>query len=176
MSATPNFAGIVKKRLTGNQRRKLRSAQAAMMGISGNELLFRRRAMMEEWQKEKDSLISSRCPNCGAVGHSFEWCPFANYFHSRLDNGTRFRGPNGSWGSEPPLELSLEERRRFDQHFRFLTKPLYLKPNETTLYFAQTAGGGKNGLGSLGGVQSPNPTSSIAFGDHNNDNFSTQKR
>ena len=74
------------------------------------------------------------------------------------------------------LELSLEERRRFDQHFRFLTKPLYLKPNETTLYFAQTAGGGKNGLGYLGGVQSPNPTSSIAFGAHNDDNFSTQKR
>lgn len=176
MSASQILPGIVKKRLTGNQRKKYRSNQASMLGITGSELLFLRRAKIEQWQIEKSSFINLRCPNCGAVGHSFKWCPFANNFHSRLDNGTRFRGPNGSWGSEPPLELSLEERRRFDQHFRFLTKPLYLKPNETTLYFAQTAGGGKNGLGSLGGVQSPNPTSSIAFGAHNNDNFSTQKR
>ena len=176
MSASQILPGIVKKRLTGNQRKKYRSNQASMLGITGSELLFLRRAKIEQWQIEKSSFINLRCPNCGAAGHSFKWCPFANDFHSRLDNGTRFRGPNGSWGSEPPLELSLEERRRFDQHFRFLTKPLYLKPNETTLYFAQTAGGGKNGLGSLGGVQSPNPTSSIAFGAHNNDNFSTQKR
>jgi hypothetical protein len=169
MSASHNLPGIVKKRLTGNQRKKYRSNQAAMLGITGSELLSLRRAKIEQWQIEKSSFISSRCPNCGAVGHSFEWCPFANYFHSRLDNGTRFRGPNGSWGSEPPLQLSLEERRRFDKHFRFLNKPFCLKPTETTLYFAQTAGGGKNGLGQLG--ISPNPTSSIAFGAHNNDNF-----
>ena len=175
MSASQILPGIVKKRLTGNQRKKHRSNQAAMLGITGNELLFLRRATIEQWQIEKSSFINLRCPNCGAAGHSFKWCPFANDFRSQLDNGTRFRGPNGSWGSEPPLELFLEERRRFDQHFRFLIKPRSLMPNETTLHFAKTAGGGKHGLGQLGGVQSPNPTSFIAFEAHNNDNFFTQK-
>ena len=175
MSTTQTVAGIVKRRLTGNQRRKIRNAQASLLGMTGNELLFRRRTLMEEWRKQKDSLFNSRCPNCGAVGHSYTFCPFVNDVPSHLDNGTRFRGPNGSWGSEPPLELSLEERRRFDQHFRFLTKPRSLMPNETTLHFAKTAGGGKHGLGQLGGVQSPNPTSFIAFEAHNNDNFFTQK-
>lgn len=174
MSVSQNLSGIVKKRLTGNQRKKYRSKQASMMGITGSELLFLRRATIEQWQIEKSSFISSRCSNCGAAGHSFKWCPFANDFRCQVD-GTRFRGPNGSWGSEPPLELSLAERRRFDQHFRFLTKPLYLKQNETTPHFAQPAGGGKNGLGQLGGVQSPNPTSSIAFGAYKKWQFSTQK-
>ena len=138
MSTTQNEAGIVKKSLTGNQRRKLRSAQAAMMGISGNELLFRRRTKMEEWHKEKKSLISSRCPNCGVIGHSFKFCPFASFVHSRLENGTHFRGPNGSWScSEPALELSLEERQRFEQHFKFLSTPIGAKSKNANLQFAQ---------------------------------------
>ena len=124
MSTTQNVAGIVKKRLTGNQRKKMRSAQAALMGISGSELLFRRRTKMEEWQKEKQSLISSRCPNCGAIGHSFKFCPFAREFPFGQDNVIRFRGPNGSWGCEPPLDLSLEERQRFYRHFKFLSMPI----------------------------------------------------
>jgi hypothetical protein len=124
MSATQISAGIVKKRLTGNQRRKIRNVQAASLGISGSELVSRRRAMVEEWQKERDSLISSRCPNCGAFGHSFKWCPFANDIPSLLDKGTRFRGHNGSWSCcEPALELSLEESQRFEQYFRFLSTP-----------------------------------------------------
>ena len=137
MSATPNFAGIVKKRLTGNQRRKLRNMQAASLGISGGELLFRRRAMMEEWRKEKDSLISSRCPNCGAVGHSFKWCPFANDSPSCFDEGTRFRGHNGSWSCyEPALELSLEERQRFEQYFKFLNTPVGATSKNANIHIA----------------------------------------
>ncbi len=121
MSTTQNVAGIVKRRLTGNQRKKIRNAQASLLGISGNELLFRRRTLMEEWRKQKDSLLNSRCPNCGAVGHSYIFCPFANDFLSHLDNGTRFRGPNGVWNCEPALELSREEKQKFDQHFKFLS-------------------------------------------------------
>ena len=106
MSTKESVAGIVKKRLTGNQRKKIRNAQASLLGISGNELLFRRRTLMEEWRKQKDSLFNSRCPNCGAVGHSYTFCPFVNDVPSQcshLDNGTRFRGPNGVWTGEPAL-------------------------------------------------------------------------
>ena len=138
MSST-HVTGIVKKRLTGNQRKKNRSTQASMLGISANELLSLRRAKMQEWQKEKPSLIGTRCPNCGAFGHSFKWCPFKNDVPSWLGNVTHFRGPNGSWGCEPPLELSLEERRRFDQHFRYLSMPLVAKSNEVTLQLDQPA-------------------------------------
>ena len=137
--ASTHVTGIVKKRLTGNQRKKNRSTQASMLGISANELLLLRRAKMQEWQKEKPSLIGTRCPNCGAFGHSFKWCPCANDVPSRLDNVTHFRGPNGSWGCEPPLDLSLEERRRFEQHFRFLSMPLGAKSNEVTLQIDQPA-------------------------------------
>ncbi len=63
MSASQILPGIVKKRLTGNQRKKHRSNQAAMLGITGNELLFLRRATIEQWQIEKSSFINLRCPN-----------------------------------------------------------------------------------------------------------------
>ena len=127
--------GVVKKRLTGNQRKELRVAQASKMGISETELLSLRRTKMAEWQMEKLTLISSRCPNCGAFGHSFKWCPFAKNATGQPVNLMRFRGPNGSWGLEPPLELTLKEQHRFDQHFRYLSMtlgPKGPKPNEVT--------------------------------------------
>jgi hypothetical protein len=124
MSTFQTFPGIVKTRLTGNQRKQLRVVQASKKGISESELLSLRRAKMEAWQKEKNLLTNSRCPNCGAFGHSFIFCPFANDFHHRLDNVIRFRGPNGTWGCEPPLDLSVEERRKFNRFFRYLSMPL----------------------------------------------------
>jgi hypothetical protein len=124
MSTFQKVSGIVKTRLTGNQRKKLRIEQAAKKGISESELLSLRRAKMEEWQKEKNHLTNSRCPNCGVFGHSFKFCPFANDVVFRLDDVIRFRGPNGSWEGEPPLDLSREERERFNRHFRFLSLPL----------------------------------------------------
>ena len=133
MSTSTNVTGIVKKRLTGNQRRKVLAAQASVLRISASELLYQRRSMRTEWHNEKHALIDTRCPNCGAFGHSFKFCPFANCFPSRMDNTTRFRGPNGSWACESPLELSLEEKRLFDQHFRFLDKPLPPTLNKDTL-------------------------------------------
>lgn len=137
MSTTQNVAGIVKKRLTGNQRKKLRNAQAALLGISGNELLFRRRTLMEEWRKQQYSLVNSRCPNCGAVGHSYIFCPFANDVLSHLDNGTRFRGPNGVWKFEPALELSSEEKQKFEQHFKFLSMTVGAPSKESNLQRAE---------------------------------------
>jgi hypothetical protein len=124
MSTVQSFSGVVKTRLTGNQRKHLRFVQASKRGISESELLSQRRAMMEEWQNEKTHLSSSRCPNCGAFGHSFKFCPFANDVPFRLQNVTRFRGPTGSWGCEPPLVLSLKEQQRSNQYFRFLSMPL----------------------------------------------------
>jgi hypothetical protein len=124
MSNIQKVSGVVKTRLTGNQRKTLRIEQAAKRGISESELLLLRRAKMEEWQKEKNHLTTSRCPNCGALGHSFKFCPFANDVSFRLDNVIRFRGPSGSWDGEPPLDLSREERQRFNRHFRFLSLPL----------------------------------------------------
>ena len=137
MSTSQNVAGIVKRRLTGNQRKKIRNAQAALLGISGNELLFRRRTLMQEWRKEKDSLKNSRCPNCGAVGHSYIFCPFSNDFLSHLDNGTRFRGPNGVWNCEPALELSLEEKQKSEQHFKFLSTTVGAPSKESNLSSAE---------------------------------------
>jgi hypothetical protein len=116
--------GVAKKRLTGNQRKKRRIDQAFKIGISETELLLLRRAKMAEWQMEKHSLFNSRCPNCGAFGHSFKWCPFAKDVPIQVGNVMRFRGPNGSWNGEPPLQLSLKEQGRFDQHFRLLSMRL----------------------------------------------------
>ena len=116
--------GVAKKRLTGNQRKKRRIEQAFKIGVSETELLLLRRAKMAEWQMEKHSLFNSRCPNCGAFGHSFKWCPFAKDLPIQVDNVMRFRGPNGSWNGELPLQLSLKEQERFDQHFRHLSMRL----------------------------------------------------
>jgi hypothetical protein len=124
MSPCQKVPGVVKTRLTGNQRKKLRIMQASKAGISESELLSQRQSKMEEWQKEKNGLIKSRCPNCGFLGHSFKFCPFAREFPFGQDNVIRFRGPNGSWGCEPPLDLSLEERQRFYRHFKFLSMPI----------------------------------------------------
>jgi hypothetical protein len=138
MSTSQNLPGVVKeKRLTGNQRKKLREAQASRMGISESQLLSQRRAKREEWQKEKNVLIKSRCPNCGFFGHSFKFCPFAREFPFGEDNVIRFRGPNGSWGCEPPLDLSLEERQRFYRHFKFLSMPIAPKSKNVTPHTVQ---------------------------------------
>ena len=48
--------GVAKKRLTGNQRKERRVAQALKLRISDTELLLLRRAKMAEWQMEKHSL------------------------------------------------------------------------------------------------------------------------
>ena len=123
--------GIVKKRrLTGNQRKKLRDRQAAALGLSPDELLRQRHSSMQEWKREQESLLSSRCPNCGIIGHSFKWCPFSSNFY--LQNGirARFRGPNGSWDG-PAIQLTLEEKRRFRHFFGLLCMPLGLKSSET---------------------------------------------
>jgi hypothetical protein len=124
--------GVAKKRLTGNQRKERRVAQALKLRISDTELLLLRRAKMAEWQMEKHSLISSRCPNCGAFGHSFKWCPFAKDVQIQPHNLMRFRGPNGSWNGEFPLQLSLQEQQRFDRHFRLLSMRLGPTPNQAT--------------------------------------------
>ena len=133
MSNSQEGLGVAKKRLTGNQRKERRVAQAFKLGISDTELLLLRRAKMAEWQMEKHSLIGSRCPNCGAFGHSFKWCPFAKDVEIRPHNVMRFRGPNGSWNGEPPLKLSLQEKERFGKHFRILSTPLVQTPNQVTL-------------------------------------------
>ena len=126
-STFQKVSGVVKTtttRLTGNQRKKRRIEQASKKGISESELLSRRRAKMEEWQNERSHLTTSRCPNCGAFSHNFYFCPFANDVPFRVDSVIRFRGPNGSWDGEPPLDLTLAERQRFKRHFTFLSMPL----------------------------------------------------
>jgi hypothetical protein len=138
MFSFQNGAGVAKQRLTGNQRKYRRVAQANKMGISETELLLLRRAKMAEWQMEKHSLLSFRCPNCGAFGHSFKWCPFTkDVTKFQLDKMVRFRGPNGSWNGEPPLKLSVKEQERMDQHFRILSMPLGPTPNQVTLQNVQ---------------------------------------
>jgi hypothetical protein len=120
-----NLPGIAKmRRLTGNQRQKLREAQAAMEGISADELLKQRHSRMTDWQKEKEHYSCLRCPNCGILGHSFKWCPFLPNFHLQKGLVYRFKGPFGSWGSEPPIELSPNEKRTFRNFFGLLSMPL----------------------------------------------------
>jgi len=117
--------GISKKRrLTGNQRQKLREAQAAIEGISADELLKQRHTRMADWQKDKEQLSCLRCPNCGFFGHSFKWCPFSHDFYMQKGHVLRFRGPYGSWGSEPQIELSPDEKRKFRKHFGLLSMSL----------------------------------------------------
>ena len=128
-----NLLGIAKKRrLTGNQRQKLREAQAAMEGISADELLKQRHTRMAEWQKEQEQLSCLRCPNCGVFGHSYKWCPFASDFLFQKGLLSRFRGPFGSWGSEPPIELSSDEIRKFRKHFGLLSMSLGAKSQHKT--------------------------------------------
>jgi hypothetical protein len=123
-----NQHGIAKKRrLTGNQRQKLREAQAAKEGISADELLKQRHIRMADWQKEQEQLLCLRCPNCGIFGHSFKWCPFSRDFDLQKGLVLRFRGPFGSWGREPPIELSPDEKRTFRKHFGLLSMSLGAK-------------------------------------------------
>lgn len=135
MSNSQNQLGIAKKKhLTGNQRAKLRQAQASKLGISGNELLKERHARMSEWQNQRELLIKTRCPNCNGYGHSFMWCPFENDFVSQRT--LRFRGPNGQWGTaEPPLQLTQQERQKSKKHFVLLSMPLHShsKPTATAI-------------------------------------------
>jgi hypothetical protein len=130
MSST-NECGVSKRRrLTGNQRKKLRESQASVIGISSDELLRQRRERMQEWKREQSFLSSSRCPNCGITGHSFKWCPFSSDFYAQKATVIRFRGPTGTWSAES-LELSPEEKRRFRHFFGLLCMPLGLKSSET---------------------------------------------
>ena len=131
MSNSQNQLGITKKKhLTGNQRAKLRQAQASKLGISANALLKERHARMNEWQNERELLIKSRCPNCNGYGHSFKWCPFANDFE--LQRKLRFRGPNGQWGAaEPPLQLTQEEKQKSKKHFVLLSMPIHSHSKQT---------------------------------------------
>jgi hypothetical protein len=85
---------------------------------------------MEEWQRVKSVLSRSRCPNCGIWGHSFTWCPFTDDFRM---NSARFRGPNGSWGSEHSPELTPQQQLRFNQYFSLLSMPLQSKTMNTNL-------------------------------------------
>ena len=117
-------SGITKRRLTGNQRKKLRLEQASMLGISADELLQQRRSKMEEWQREKVSLCRVRCPNCGIWGHSFKWCPFAGDAPMQPNSVSRFRGSNGSWGSERVPEMTPQQKLRYNQYFSLLSMPL----------------------------------------------------
>jgi len=130
MSST-NECGVSKRRrLTGNQRKKLRESQASVIGISSDELLRQRRVRMQEWKREQSFVSSSRCPNCGITGHSFKWCPFSSDFYAQKANVIRFRGSSGTWGAQS-LELSPEEKRRFRHFFGLLCMPLGLKASET---------------------------------------------
>ena len=127
-----NQHGIKKnKHLTGNQRSKLRELQAARLGISADALLKQRLARMREWQAERELFTNSRCPNCGAYGHSFKWCPFAGDFE--LQRVVRFRGPNGQWGTELPIQLSTEERKKSRQHFGLISTPIGSNSNTSAL-------------------------------------------
>jgi hypothetical protein len=130
MSSKNEFGVSKRRRLTGNQRKKLRESQASVIGISSDELLRQRRDRMQEWKREQQFLSSSRCPNCGITGHSFKWCPFSSDFYAQKGNVIRFRGPSGAW-SEQSLELSPEEKRRFRHFFGLLCMPLGLKSSET---------------------------------------------
>jgi hypothetical protein len=132
-----NSAGIAKRRLTGNQRKKLRFEQASKLGISADELLLQRRSKMEEWQREKSFLSRSRCPNCGIWGHSFKWCPFAEDVPMQPNSFARFRGPNGSWGSEHSPELSSQQKLRYNQYFSLLSMPLQSNTMATDLQSEQ---------------------------------------
>ena len=129
-----NSSGITKRRLTGNQRKKLRAEQAAKLGISASELLQQRRSRMEEWQRVKSVLSRSRCPNCGIWGHSFTWCPFADDFRMKC---ARFRGPNGVWGSEHSPELTPQQHLRYNQYFSLLCMPLRSETMNTNLQCEQ---------------------------------------
>ena len=130
-SMASNGFGIAKQRkLTGNQRKKLRDCQAAAIGISPDELLRQRRDSMRGWQKEQMSLSSTRCPNCGITGHSFKWCPFSTDFDLQKVTCKRFRGPYGSCDG-PAIELSPEEKRKFRRFFGLLNMSLGLKSSET---------------------------------------------
>ena len=129
--SSKNECGVSKRRrLTGNQRKKLRESQATVIGISSDELLRQRRDRMQEWKREQPFVSSSRCPNCGITGHSFKWCPFSSDFYEQKAKVNRFRGPSGTWVVES-LELSPEEKRRFRHFFGLLCMPLGLKASET---------------------------------------------
>lgn len=118
-------SGITKKRrLTGNQRQKLRQSQALLMGTSADELLKQRHSRMAEWQRERDAFKASRCPNCGIFGHPWKWCPFSSNFCSQKGNEIRFRGPYGTWGTEPRITLTPEETRRYRHFFGLLSMPI----------------------------------------------------
>ena len=124
-SMSQHLLGINKKRrLTGDQRKKLRESQASMMGMSADELLKQRHSRMAEWQGEQIQFLGSRCPNCGILGHPWKWCPFWRDFDLQKGNVTRFRGPHGSWGTEPQIVLTPEESRRFRHFFGLLCMPL----------------------------------------------------
>jgi hypothetical protein len=128
-SSFQDVSGVVKTtttRQTGNQWKKLRIEQAAKKGISES------RATMAEWQKERKKLITSTCPNCGAFGHTFYFCPFANDVPYGPGSMISFRGPFGSWDGELPLDLSLAERQRLNRHFTFLSMPLDPTPKKHT--------------------------------------------
>ncbi len=122
--SAPNSSGITKRRLTGNQRKKLRLEQASKLGISADKLLQQRRSKMEEWQRVRFSLRRVRCPNCGIWGHSFKWCPFAGDAPMQPNSVSRFHGSNGSWGAERTLEMTPQQILRYNQYFSLLSMPL----------------------------------------------------
>ena len=99
------------------------------LGISADALLKECHARMQEWQDERKFLIKSRCPNCNGYGHSFKWCPFADDFE--LQRMMRFRGPNGQWGTEPPLQLTQQEIQKSKKHFVLLSMPIRSKNPST---------------------------------------------
>jgi len=113
---------IIKKRLTGNQRNRLREVQAQKLGMSSTELLQQRHSEMKQWQDECEKFKDSRCPNCGAVGHNFKWCPFSSSIYLRQRE--RFRGQYGSWDSKPHIVLTKDEMRQWRKHFGLLSMPL----------------------------------------------------
>jgi hypothetical protein len=112
---------------SGKVRRRRLEEQAALAGVSSEELLKEKKKKIALWQSLRHNMKLFRCPNCGHKGHSFDWCPFAlPYFLRQLG---RFRGMNGHWGpEEPPLCLNESERSKFNKHWAILSMRLECQP------------------------------------------------
>ena len=119
---TKVVAKLVGKR-TGQQRRRRLEEQAARCGKQPDELLREKKQNMAKWQSQRDDLRQVRCPNCGHIGHNFNWCPFALPFYLRQLG--RFRGNGGLWRpDEPPIRLTEQEQVKFHKHFAILSMRL----------------------------------------------------
>lgn len=126
--------GGIKKfgNFSGQERRRRLEEQAALAGLSSEELLRQKKNKMALWQSLRLEMKLVRCSNCGHKGHSFDWCPFAlPYFLRQLG---RFRGKNGQWEpDEPPLCLNDLERSKFSKHWAILSMRLECQPKRNKM-------------------------------------------